>query len=189
MKFRFFRISIGVLAQLALLATAGAQSPKARYSVRDLGTLGGSYSFAYAINSSGAVVGGAATENQTDFFSQTAFLSYGGQPINLGTLGGSACPGCSSEGAAASANGTVALLSETAKSDADGEDFCGFGTNRQCLAAVWKNGILSALPTLPGGSNSQAYFVNSQGEIIGFRKMACTTQHVAIPCLFTFTGS
>jgi len=167
MKFRFFRISIGVLAQLALLATAGAQSPKARYSVRDLGTLGGSYSFAYAINSSGAVVGGAATENQTDFFSQTAFLSYGGQPINLGTLGGSACPGCSSEGAAASANGTVAVLSETAKSDADGEDFCGFGTNRQCLAAVWKNGILSALPTLPGGSNSQAYFVNSQGEIIG----------------------
>jgi probable HAF family extracellular repeat protein len=158
---------MGVLALLALSGVARAQSPKSRYSVKDLGTLGGSYSFAYAINASGAVVGGAATENQTDFFSQTAFLSYGGQPINLGTLGGLACPGCSSEGAAASANGTVAILSETAKIDADGQDFCGFGTNRQCLAAAWKNGILSALPTLAGGNNSQAYFVNNQGEIIG----------------------
>ena len=171
MKFRLLRISLGLLALLTIPTAliVRAQGPKrARYTVTDLGTLGGTYSFAYTINSSGRVAGGAATPSQTDFFSQTAFLWYGGQPINLGTLGGSACPNCSSEGSAVSANGEVALISETASADQNGEDFCGFGTNRQCLAAVWKNGALSALPTLPGGHNSQAYFVNQQGQIIGF---------------------
>jgi probable HAF family extracellular repeat protein len=171
MKSRLSRFTaLGLLAVVVLSASmAQAQNPKrAQYTVSDLGTLGGTYSFAYTINGSGAVAGGAATPSQTDFFSQTAFLSYGGQPINLGTLGGSACPGCSSEGSAVSANGTVALISETAITDPNGEDFCGFGTFRQCLSAVWKNGALSALPTLPGGNNSQAYFVNNQGEIIGF---------------------
>ena len=66
-----------------------------------------------------------------------------------------------------SANGTVALLSETATADPQGEDFCEFGTHRQCLAALWKNGTLTALPTLSGGRNAEAFFVNNQGEIVG----------------------
>src|ERR1043166_637329 len=81
----------GVLALLpmAVSLTSQAKGPKpARYIVTDLGTLGGTYSFAYAINNSGMVTAGAATANQTDFISQTAFLWDGGQPINLGTLGG-----------------------------------------------------------------------------------------------------
>jgi probable HAF family extracellular repeat protein len=155
--------------------------PPARYSVHDLGTLGGSYSFAYAINNSGMVAGGAATPTQTDFLSQTAFLSYGGQPINLGTLGGSNCPDCSSEGSAASANGTVAMISETATTDPNNEDFCEFGTHRQCLAAIWKNGTLAALPTLPGGNNAEAYFANKQGEMVGVSETATPDGNCATP--------
>ncbi len=171
MRSRLIMTALGLLAAWIVPAVpeVEAQSPKrAQYTVTDLGTFGGTYSFAYAINNSEAVAGGAATPSQTDFISQTAFLSYGGAPIDLGTLGGSVCPGCISEGSAVSANGTVALISETATVDPNGEDFCGFGTFRQCLSAIWKSGELRALATLPGGNNSQAYFVNNHGEIIGF---------------------
>jgi probable HAF family extracellular repeat protein len=35
------------------------------------------------------------------------------------------------------------------------------------LAAVWKNGTLTALPTLPGGKNSEVFFADGQGEMVG----------------------
>src|SRR5262249_41897512 len=50
----------------------------------------------------------------------------------------------------------------------EGEDFCEFGTHLLCLAAVWKNGRLTALPNLPGGFNSAAFWTNNKGEIVGF---------------------
>jgi len=149
--------------------TQQEQPKTVRYTVTDLGTLGGTYSFAYSINSLGVVAGGAATASQTNGVSQTAVVWYHGHPINLGTLGGSDCPDCSSEGAAAIVNGTVVILSETAEGGAQNdEDFCGFGTHHQCLAGIWKNGTLSALPTLSGGKNSQAVWANNHGQIIGF---------------------
>lgn len=153
----------------------------ARYNVTDLGTLGGTYSFAYAVNNAGVVAGGAATPTQTDFISQTGFISLGGEPINLGTLGGPDCAECNSEGSSASANGTVAMISETRTSDPNGEDFCEFGTHRQCLAAVWKNGTLSALPTLTGGNNAEAYFANKQGEIVGVSETGVPDGNCANP--------
>jgi probable HAF family extracellular repeat protein len=127
MKPRLIFAPLGLLAVLAMPAgsIARAQGPKpATYKVTDLGTLGGANSFAYSINNSGMVAGGANTPGQNDFVAQTAFLWYGGKPISLGTLGGSGCPDCSSEGSAVSANGSVALLSETSAADPNGEDFC-----------------------------------------------------------------
>jgi probable HAF family extracellular repeat protein len=175
MKSVLSNLSLSLLFLLALpAAVAQAQTSKpALYRVTDLGTLGGANSFAYSINDSGTVVGGANTPGQNDSVAQTAFVWNGGQPISLGTLGGSACPDCSSEGSAAAANGTVVLLSETAMPDPNGEDFCEFNVNRpsrtnhQCLAAVWRNGTLAALPTLPGGNNAEAFFVNNRGEAVG----------------------
>lgn len=172
MKSRFrSRILISSIVASAMLVGLNAEGQRptpAGYTVTDLGTLGGSYSFAYSINGVGTVAGGAATPSQSNFVAQTAVLWYTGQPINLGTLGGSACPDCSSEGAAASMIGEAAVLSETSVSNGPtGEDFCEFGTHRQCLAGVWRRGVLTALPTLPGCNNSEAFFMNDWGEAVG----------------------
>jgi probable HAF family extracellular repeat protein len=162
--------AIVLFAALAAQAQQGArddtpQSP--RYRVIDLGTLGGTYSYAYGLNNAGVVAGGAATPSQIGGLFQTAFLWDDGHLINLGTLGGPACPTCNSEAGGPNANGVSAAISETANFDKNKEDFCGFGTNRQCLAAIWKDGALKALPTLPGGNNAEALWINSRGQVVG----------------------
>jgi len=116
-------ISISAVSLLAALAMpvrlAGQEQPAtqeqkpqpARYSVTDLGTLGGAYSYAYGLNNAGVVAGGAATATQTDGVAQTAFLWYRGHMINLGTLGGPDCPDCNSEAGGPNAFGESALVS------------------------------------------------------------------------------
>lgn len=156
-------------ALLTITVALGAQAEGPRYAVTDLGALGGTYSFAYGMNNAGVASGGAATASQTDGFSQTAVLWYPGlPPINLGTLGGVECPACNSEAGGPNAAGVSALISETATSDRNGEDVCAFGTHRQCRAAIWKYGELTALPLLPGGYNSQAFWINNHGAVAGF---------------------
>ena len=176
--------AIGLLALLTISGSNSthAQTPKPRhYKIIDLGTLGGTYSDAYGINDAGVVSGGAATLSQTNGLAQTAFLWYNGKMKNLGTLGGSACPLCSSEAGGPNAEGESALLSETALKDPNGEDFCGFGTHLQCLAAIWKNGKMTALRNLPGGHNSQAYGINNRGQVIGFAENGIFDSTCTVP--------
>jgi probable HAF family extracellular repeat protein len=154
-----------LLAAGCLWANLAAAQPNPRYQIIDLGTLGGSFSTAYGLNSKGVVSGGSATPSQTGL-AQTAFVWNRGHMTNLGTLEGLACPGCSSEAANVAENGDVAVISETSQTGT--EDFCAFGTHRQCLAAIWSNGVMKALPTLPGGQNSEVFWINSQGESVGF---------------------
>lgn len=170
------------LCILALIGSSVAQGKNpVMYNVTDLGTLGGTYSYTYALNEAGIVGGGAATPSQVDGLSQTAFLWLRGQLFGLGTLDGAACPDCSSESASISGSGIAPMLSETATFDPNGEDFCQFGTHRQCVAAVWKNGVVTALPRLPGGNNSQAYWTNKAGEIAGFSETAVFDNTCAVP--------
>jgi uncharacterized membrane protein len=150
-----------------LAVTLAAGQPPPHYQVTDLGTLGGNYTFAYSINNKSVITGGSATPSQTNGFAQTAFASSRGHMTPIGTLGGAACADCSSQGAAASADGSVAVISDTGVIAPDGEDFCEYGTHLQCVAAIWKNGILTALPLFPGGYNSEAYWMNSKGEAVG----------------------
>ncbi len=148
-------------------AMVGAQ-PLPRYQVTDLGTLGGAYAFPYSINNGTLITGGAATASQSGGMAQTGFLWSRGRMTNLGTLGGAACPNCISEGAAASANGVVAVISENGLPAPEGEDFCEFGSHMLCLAAVWKDGKLTQLPNLPGGFNSAGFWINNKAEVVGF---------------------
>ena len=173
------RLGLLVVVMVAGGVSLHAQVP--HYKVTDLGALGGAYSYAYGVNNAGVVSGGAATASQTDGISETAVLWYRDfPPINLGTLGGAACASCNSEAGGPNAAGVSALFSETANTDPKNEDFCAFGTHRQCLAAVWERGVMTALPLLPGGNNSEALWINNQGEVAGFSETgtedpACAT--------------
>jgi probable HAF family extracellular repeat protein len=132
------------------------------YRVKDLGTLGGTYSYGYGVNNAGEVAGGSATRTQTGGLSQTAFLWYRGHIKDLGTLGG---PNSAADGP--NAKGEAAIGSETATPDPNGEDFCEYGTHLQCLGAIWKDHRLTALPTLPGGQNANALELNNRGQVVG----------------------
>jgi probable HAF family extracellular repeat protein len=154
----------GGIAASSMFAALAIAQPAPHYTVTDLGTLGGTYSYGYGINKWGWVGGGAATVSQTGGVAQTAFLWHGGHMTNLGTLGGPS----SEVGGGPNLFGELTIISETSMTDPNGEDFCGFGTHLQCLGAIWKNGAMTALPTLPGGNNGQAYWVNDEGQVIGF---------------------
>jgi probable HAF family extracellular repeat protein len=148
-------ILTSMAASTLLAALATAQTP--RYTVTDLGTLGGTSSDAYGINYAGRVAGAASLPNGNTH----AFLSGPGDTMfDLGTLGGP-----NSEASGPNASYALAILAETAKKDPFGNDFCGFGTNLICLPAIW-NGTMTPLPTL-GGNNGQALAINNQGQVIG----------------------
>jgi len=156
----------------SLLAALAVGQEQPRYKVIDLGTLGGTYSYGFGINNAGAVAGQAATATQTDGVSATAFLWTPQRGIiNLGTLGPPAfpaCPTCNSGTAAVGGSGQAAIGSEIATPDPNGEDFCQYGTHRECLGAIWKNGTMTALPNLPGGHNNNAFWMNNRGQVSGF---------------------
>ncbi len=162
------RTTLGFLCAMAALALAvpltaqGAKHPT--YTVIDLGVLDDldRSSVAYNINDAGWVAGGSGALFPPG--PQHAFLWFGHGPLlDLGTLGGP-----NSEAGGPNLRGEAAIISETSVNDLNAEDFCGFGDHLQCLAAVWKRGKLTALPSLRGGNNSQAYGINNSGQIIGF---------------------
>src|ERR1039458_6730898 len=87
-------ILTSIAAGSLLAVFAMAQTP--RYTVTDLGTLGGNgtNSSAFDMNNAGWVAG---SSNLTSGGPQHAFLWYGGGHLHdLGTLDGAACPGCNS---------------------------------------------------------------------------------------------
>jgi probable HAF family extracellular repeat protein len=167
----------GLLALLVTTTLAGQTSkPKPTpYAITDLGTLGGpgSNSSAYDMNNAGWVTGSSSLVPDGP---QHGYVWFGRGPlIDTGTLGGP-----NSEAGGPNLWGEAALISETTKADPYGEDFCGFGDNLQCLAAIWWNRKLIPLPTLPGGNNAQAYGLNNFGQVVGFSETGiqdstCTT--------------
>ena len=83
---------VSFLAVLCVLSCITAQAA-VQYTVIDLGTLGGSYSYATQINASGQVVGFAEAA-----IGQFPFLYSGGKMINLGGGGGSIAFGINDSG-------------------------------------------------------------------------------------------
>ena len=139
----------------AVGASSEAQLP--RYTIADLGTLGGPFSIAYDLTNTGRVIGTAALPNG---YHHPVYWEDGAIH-DVGTIGG-----LNAEAAGRANRLQLAILSETASQDPLGENFCGFGTGLVCAAATWNHGVRTQLPTL-GGTNAAAFQNNSAGLIVG----------------------
>ncbi len=115
-----------------------------RYTITDLGTLGGA-SEAFAISNNGQVAGRYATGSGSTY---QAFFWKDGVMQELGTLGGD-----SSQAYGVNDDGQVVGSSQTAS-----------GYSR---AFLWQNGSMQNLGTL-GGSMSGAFGINNSGQVVGF---------------------
>ena len=136
-----------------------------RYRVTDLGPVGGPPGQPIAIKNNGLIVGDAQ-------FSGTAWhamLWYGRLKLDIGKPG---LGGPSSLAIGANERGQVVGQAETASSDPNREDFCGFGSGRVCQPFVWQNGFKAPLPPLgdkygAAGRNAAAQSINNLGQVAG----------------------
>ena len=133
--------------------------PQPRYTIKDLGTLGGSFAFAGGISDSGWVLGYSTLPGDDVTH---AFLWRKGVMTDLGTLGG---PNSFSE-FRPNDFGQGGGYSDTSTPDPNGEDYCGFGTQLICHAFSWRDGALRAQPTL-GGNNGVGFGTNNLGDLAG----------------------
>lgn len=153
--FQITTFSIG--AGLAV-AIAAAQQP--HYTVKDLGTLGGSFSLAYGIDDRGQISGFSTLSGDQ---AEHAFTIQGSSMIDMGTLGGANSQSFSN----LNDRGQVIATAEAGEPDPNGEDFCGFGTHSVCLGMLWQKGTTAPLEPL-GGNNSQTAAINEPGQIAGY---------------------
>ncbi len=148
-----------LVSPVRLAAQGEMQAPR-HYAVTDLGTLGGSFGVALGNNNKGLVTGYSSLPGDQNAH---AFLWRKGVMTDLGTLGG---PDSLPAFAPPNERGEVGGAAETSTPDPNGEDVCGFGTHLICLPFVWRDGVMTALPTL-GGNNGFANQVNNRGLVAG----------------------
>ena len=129
-----------------LVGVGTGQVNASGYTFTDLGTLGGRYSFAFGINNSGQVVGGAYTTLDTSH----ATIWNGTTPTDLGTLG----PGQHSVAFAINDAGQVVGWSDY--------DVTAFNYH----ATIWDGTTPTDLGTL-GGGISLAWGINDSGQVVG----------------------
>jgi probable HAF family extracellular repeat protein len=129
---------------------------------RNLGTLGGTNSYAYAINASGRVAG--ASNFGTVGFHAFVSSGNGGPIVDLGTLGG-----LNSYAYGVDSIGRVVGYSQTAGNAA---------TN--AFISAPNGGALRSLGTLAGGTNSYAFAINNSGQVAGYSGTSTGFNHAFI---------
>ena len=169
---RKINIAFLTIAALPLLLSAQARNRSpARYTVIDLGTLGGVQgSSAHSINNNGWISGEANLSGDTE---EHAALWQNGAVTDLGTLGGdNSTVGFPVKNEA----GLIVGFAQTSTIDPLGENFCTFvctpqggsceGSNQSCRGFRWRDGVMDPLGTL-GGNNSFALGANNRGLVVG----------------------
>ena len=156
-----------VLATLMIATGLAAQT----YDVTRLEGLGGDAA-ANSINDRGWIAG--AANKAGNGISHAALWANGGEPIDLGALGG---PDSNSAVAwpVKSNTGLVVGISDTADDNPLGEAFscwpffAPFTPNGKiCKGFRWEKGVMTPLPPFAGGYNSYATAANNRGQIVGW---------------------
>jgi probable HAF family extracellular repeat protein len=150
------------------------------YTVVDLGTLGGTFAGPSTINDRAWTVGESALTGDK---SGHGFLWRDRAMTDLGSLGG---PNSLALGVKDN-RGLVAGGAETASPDPLAENFCAFNaffgtqaTGLICRGFLWRDGVMTALPTL-GGANSYAVSVNNRGQVVGYAENSTPDQSCVAP--------
>jgi probable HAF family extracellular repeat protein len=157
---------LALLALAALCATAPARAFE--FTLIDIGTHGGSTSFARAINNFGQVTGNAQTPPTEPSPRLNGFLFEEGQPlINIGILPGS---NNFSRGYAINDSGVIV----------------GESDNNTSRAFVYQNGVMTGLMRLAGDNDrGVAHGINNAGVIVGISSNGTVSR----PTMWTNTGS
>jgi probable HAF family extracellular repeat protein len=150
--------ALGLLSALALSVPQGAQA-QTQYTLTDLGPAGNPFGQATSLNNSGLVAGLDTAPNGT----QHAVAWYWGTMTDISQPG---LGGPNSGAGGVNKFGQIIGSAETAKNDPNNENFCGYGTGKQCLTFLWDFGVMTPLPTL-GGTNSNYGGINNLGEVAG----------------------
>jgi probable HAF family extracellular repeat protein len=169
--------AMAMFAALAVPIELAAQA-QIRYSLLDLGTIGGTFSLGAGVNNRAWVSGFStvAGDQQTH-----AALWVHGRKIDLGTLGG---PN-SAAFFGPDERGWVVGRAETSTPDPFGQDACFFGTFLTCMPFIWQNGVMTALSTL-GGSFGTGFDVNNRGQVVGVAAIATPDPTCAPPFVLGF---
>jgi len=158
-------ISISIAAG-SVLSTLAMGQPSPRYTVTDLGLVGGPPGQPIVVANNGLISGGAAVSNTV----WHAMLWFHGRQFDLAKAGGLGGP--SSEAFGINEKGQAVGKAETPNLDRNGEDFCGFGSQHVCHPFIWQNGVTAPLPLLRNengltGANGGANAINNRGQIVG----------------------
>jgi probable HAF family extracellular repeat protein len=114
--------------------------------MKDLGSLGGTCTFAFDLNNRGEVVGGSSLAGDQ---MQHPFLYDGRNLVDLGTFGGDL--------------GTAIALNDAGEATG----WATYPANQVAHAAFWRHGKIKDLGTLPGDSSSFGFTVNASGQVVG----------------------
>jgi probable HAF family extracellular repeat protein len=188
-KTLMFVTEMTLLATLAVPVRLAAQEQQNKklphYTVTDLGSLGGTFSEAVGVNNRGSVAGSSLLPGDAVVH---AFFWRKGVTTDLGTLGGpnSVAP----EVGPPNNRGEVAGFSDTLTLDPNAENCFGgfFGGNPTpytCLPFVWRDGMMTALPTL-GGNNGIAAAINHRGQVAGLAETPTPDPTCAPPLVLQF---
>jgi probable HAF family extracellular repeat protein len=165
------------IAAGSLLAALAIAQPAPRYTVTDLGAVGGAPGQPYFIKNNGLVSGAAATPGGA----MHPVLWYQGLKIDIGT------PGLAGLNSAAYGVNELGQTVGTAQTSVpNSEDFCGFSalglptSNTACLPFLWQFGAMTKLPTL-GGANGVANSINNRGVVAGYAETTAKDPNPACP--------